>query len=71
MAADHRGVVPRAVGLAVLALELMDSGLQRVDVAPELLDDLFGRHVAGCVYGALSEATMIGVEVRVWRMERS
>jgi hypothetical protein len=42
-------------------------------VAPELLDNLFGRHVAGCVYGALTEATMVGVEVRrsrVWRMER-
>jgi hypothetical protein len=71
---DHAHAIDGRLGasvrLAILALELVDSGLQRVDVAPELLDDLFGRHVAGCVYGALTEATMIGVEVRVWRMSR-
>ena len=48
------GRLSASVRLAVLALELMDSGLQRVDVAPELLDDLFGRHIASCVGGALT-----------------
>jgi hypothetical protein len=55
---DHAHAIDGRLGasvrLAVLALELMDSALQRVDVAPELLDDLFGRHVASCVCDALS-----------------
>jgi hypothetical protein len=47
---DHAHAIDGRLGasvrLAVLALELVNSVLQRVDVALELLDDLFGRHGA-------------------------
>lgn len=38
------GGLSARVGLAILVLELVDSALQRGDVALQLLDDLLGRH---------------------------
>jgi hypothetical protein len=49
---DHAHAIDGRLGasvrLAKLALELVNSALQRVDVALELLDDLFGRHDVCC-----------------------
>jgi hypothetical protein len=55
---DHAHAIDGRLGaivrLAVLALKLVDSALQRLDVVLKLLDDLFGRHSACCLITELT-----------------